>query len=197
MTDDVFRDTETSLSTLPLKLSQPIGAFIQRAKSEVHIGRTELESGLDRPYSPERLATTTAVFSRFVAAGGLIDEALLGAERAVTEREPRVGLIIKNPRVANEMREAAGQRSTILSRFAGTGIRLDDDARDKVSELTGAVHLAWGRLRRLSSQPGNAPIRRSYALTASDMYPLARSARRPEVRQHLWPAAEIVYEEFS
>ena len=157
MTDDVFQKTETSLSALPSKLSQPIGALIQRAKSEVRIGRTELESGLARPYSPERMATTTAVLSRFVAAGGLIDEALLQAERAVTEREPRVGLIIKNPRVANEMREAAGQRSTLLSRFVGTGIRLDDDARDKVSELTGAVHLAWDRLRQVSRQPGKAP----------------------------------------
>lgn len=157
MTDDVFKNTETSLSALPSKLSQPIGALIQRAKSEVRIGRAELESGLARPYSPERMATTTAVLSRFVAAGGLIDEALLQAERAVTEREPRVGLIIKNPRVANEMREAAGQRSTILSRFVGTGIRLDDDARDKVSELTGAVHLAWDRLRQVSRQPGKAP----------------------------------------
>ena len=157
MTDDVFQKTETSLSALPSKLSQPIGALIQRAKSEVRIGRAELESGLARPYSPERMATTTAVLSRFVAAGGLIDEALLKAESAVTEREPRVGLIIKNPRVANEMREAAGQRSTLLSRFVGTGIRLDDDARDKVSELTGAVHLAWDRLRQVSRQPGKAP----------------------------------------
>jgi diguanylate cyclase (GGDEF)-like protein len=157
MTDDVFQQTETSLSALPSKLSQPIGALIQRAKSEVRIGRAELESGLARSYSPERMATTTAVLSRFVAAGGLIDEALLQAERAVTEREPRVGLIIKNPRVANEMREAAGQRSTILSRYVGTGIRLDDDARDKVSELTGAVHLAWDRLRQVSRQPGKAP----------------------------------------
>jgi diguanylate cyclase (GGDEF)-like protein len=157
MTDDVFQKTETSLSALPSKLSQPIGALIQTAKSEVRIGRAELESGLARPYSPERMATTTAVLSRFVAAGGLIDEALLQAERAVTEREPRVGLIIKNPRVANEMREAAGQRSTILSRYVGTGIRLDDDARDKVSELTGAVHLAWDRLRQVSRQPGKAP----------------------------------------
>jgi diguanylate cyclase (GGDEF)-like protein len=157
MTDDVFQNTESSLSALPSNLSQPIGALIQRAKSEVRIGRTELESGLARPYSPERMATTTAVLSRFVAAGGLIDEALLKAERAVTELEPRVGLILKNPRVANEMREAAGQRSTILSRFVGTGIRLDDDARDKVSELTGAVHLAWDRLRRVSRQPGKAP----------------------------------------
>jgi diguanylate cyclase (GGDEF)-like protein len=157
MTDDVFQKTETSLAALPPKLSRPIGALIQKAKSEVRIGRAELESGLSRPYSPERMATTTAVLSRFVAAGGLIDEALLKAESAVTEREPRVGLIIKNPRVANEMREAAGQRSTLLSRFVGTGIRLDDDTRDKVSELTGAVHLAWDRLRQVSRQPGNAP----------------------------------------
>ena len=157
MTDDVFRDTEAALSALPLKLSEPIGAYIQKAKSEVRIGRTELESGLARRSSSERVAITTAVLSRFVTAGSFTEEALLRAEREVTDREPRVGLIIKNPRVANEMREAAGQRSTILSRFAGTGIRLDDNARDKVSELTGAVHLAWDRLRRLSRQPGNAP----------------------------------------
>jgi hypothetical protein len=157
MTDDVFRDTETALSALPLKLSELIGAYIRRARSEVHVGRAELESGLAQNSSSERVATTTALLSRFLAAAGFIDEALLKAEREVTDREPRVGLIIKNPRVANEMREAAGQRSTILSRFAGTGIRLDDDAREKVSELTGAVHLSWDRLRRLSRQPGKAP----------------------------------------
>jgi diguanylate cyclase (GGDEF)-like protein len=157
MTDDVFRDTETALSALPLKLSELIGAYIRRAKSVVHVGRAELESGLAQSSSSERVTTTTAVLSRFLAAGGFIDEALLKAEREVTDREPRVGLIIKNPRVANEMREAAGQRSTILSRFVGTGIRFDDTARDKVSELTGAVHISWDRLRRLSRQPGNAP----------------------------------------
>jgi hypothetical protein len=120
MTDDVFRDAESTLSTLPLKLREPISASIQKAKTEVHIGRTELETGLSQRSLPERVSKTSAVLSRFVAAGGFIDEALLKAERDVTDREPRVGLIIKNPRLANAMREAAGQRSTVLSRFAGT-----------------------------------------------------------------------------
>ena len=158
MTDDVFRDTEVALSALPLMLSEPIGNLIQKARSEVNIGRIELANGLSRPLSPERLATTDAVLSRFFAAARLVDEALLVAEREVTGREPRTGIIIKNPRVANEMREAAGQRSTILSRFAGTGIKLDDGAREKVSELTGAIHVSWDRLRRLSKQAENTPL---------------------------------------
>jgi diguanylate cyclase (GGDEF)-like protein len=158
MTDDVFRDTEVALSALPLMLSEPIGNLIQKARSEVNIGRIELANGLSRPLPPERLATTDAVLSRFFAAARLVDEALLVAEREVTGREPRTGIIIKNPRVANEMREAAGQRSTILSRFAGTGIKLDDGAREKVSELTGAIHVSWDRLRRLSKQAENTPL---------------------------------------
>ena len=153
----MFRDTEAALAPLPLQLRGPIDANLRKAKSVVHGGRAEFERGMAQGAAAARVAATTTVVARFVAAGGFIDEALLKAEREVTDREPRVGLIIKNPRVANEMREAAGQRSTILSRFAGTGIQLDDDARDKVSELTGAVHLAWDRLRRLSRQPGNAP----------------------------------------
>jgi diguanylate cyclase (GGDEF)-like protein len=157
MTDDVFRDTELALSALTQSVSEPIRKLIQMAKSEVSIGRIELANGLARPLSPERLATTDAVLSRFFAAGRLLDEALLIAEREVTRREPRTGLIIKNPRLANEMREAAGQRSTILSRYAGTGIKLDDGARDKVSELTGAIHQSWDRLRRLSRQAENTP----------------------------------------
>jgi diguanylate cyclase (GGDEF)-like protein len=157
MTDDVFRDTELALSALTQSVSEPIRKLIQMAKSEVSIGRIELANGLARPLSPERLATTDAVLSRFFAAGRLLDEALLIAEREVTRREPRTGLIIKNPRLANEMREAAGQRSTILSRYVGTGIKLDDGARDKVSELTGAIHQSWDRLRRLSRQAENTP----------------------------------------
>jgi diguanylate cyclase (GGDEF)-like protein len=157
MTDDVFRDTEVALSALPMTPSEPIRNLIQKAKLEVSIGRTELANGLSRPLSPERIATTDAVLSRFFAAGRLVDDALLIAEREVTGREPRVGIIVKNPRVANEMREAAGQRSTILSRFAGTGIKLEDDVRDKLSELTGAIHLSWDRLRRLSKQAENVP----------------------------------------
>jgi diguanylate cyclase (GGDEF)-like protein len=157
MTNAVFRDTEASLASLPSKLRGQIGTEIRKAKSLVFFGREEFESGLALSSASERVAATTAVISRFLAAGGSIDEALLKAEREVTEREPRVGLIIKNPRVANEMREAAGQRSTILSRFAGTGIQLDDDAREKVSELTGAIHLSWDRLRRLSRQAENVP----------------------------------------
>jgi diguanylate cyclase (GGDEF)-like protein len=157
MTDDVFRNTEVALSALPLMLSEPIRSLVRSAKSEVNIGRIEFANGLARPFSPGRLATTDVVLSRFFAAGRLVDEALLVAEREVTGREPRTGLIIKNPRVANEMRESAGQRSTILSRYAGTGIKLDDDARDKVSELTGAIHLSWDRLRRLSKQAENTP----------------------------------------
>jgi hypothetical protein len=106
MTDDVFRDTEVALSALPPMLSEPIRNLVKMAKSEVIIGRTELANGLSRPFSPERLATTDAVLFRFFGASRLIDEALLVAEREVTDREPRTGLIIKNPRVANEMREA-------------------------------------------------------------------------------------------
>jgi diguanylate cyclase (GGDEF)-like protein len=157
MTDGIFLDTEAALSALPLRLREPIGTQIQKAKAEVLVGRAEFKAGLAEKSSSVQVATTTAVVSSFIAAGSFIDEALLIAEREVTGREARVGLIIKNPRVANEMREAAGRRSTILSRFAGTGIRLDDGTRDKVSELTGAIHLAWDRLRRLSRQPGNAP----------------------------------------
>jgi diguanylate cyclase (GGDEF)-like protein len=203
MTDDVFRDTEVALSALPLTLSEPIGNLIQRAKSEVNSGRTGFANGLVRPFSPERLVTTDAMLSRFLSAGRLIDEALLIAEREVTDREPRTGLIIKNPRVANEMREAAGQRSTILSRFAGTGIKLDDGTREKVSELTGAVHLSWDRLRRLSKQAENAPklddaiahidstfIKQGEPLYAK-MAEAARSGNRPPMDLLAWRAWTI------
>jgi len=65
MTDDVFRDSEVALSALPMTPSEPIRNLIQKAKSEVSIGRTELANGLSRPLSPERIATTDAVLSRF------------------------------------------------------------------------------------------------------------------------------------
>lgn len=203
MTDDVFRDTEVALSALPLTLSEPIGNLIQTAKSAVNSGRTGFANGLVRPFSPERLVATDAMLSRFLSAGRLIDEALLIAERDVTDREPRTGLIIKNPRLANEMREAAGQRSTILSRFAGTGIKLDDGTREKVSELTGAIHLSWDRLRRLSKQAENAPklddaiahidstfIKQGEPLYAK-MAEAARSGNKPPMDLLAWRAWTI------
>ena len=100
---------------------------------------------------------TPKIVQGFMTAGGFIDEALLSAEKAISEREPRIGIIIKNPRLANDLREVAGQRSTILSRYAGTGIRLDDVSRDNLAQLTGEVSFAWARLRRLSRQAGDTP----------------------------------------
>jgi len=203
MTDGVFRDTEVALSALPLTLSEPIGNLIQTAKSAVNSGRTGFANGLVQPFSSERLVATDAMLSRFLSAGRLIDEALLIAERDVTDREPRTGLIIKNPRLANEMREAAGQRSTILSRFAGTGIKLDDGTREKVSELTGAIHLSWDRLRRLSKQAENAPkldeaiahidstfIKQGEPLYAK-MAEAARSGNKPPMDLLAWRAWTI------
>ena len=64
MTDDVFRDTELALSTLPEKFSAPIGSLLSRAKSEVRTARKELANGLAQPFSPERVSTTDRVLSR-------------------------------------------------------------------------------------------------------------------------------------
>jgi diguanylate cyclase (GGDEF)-like protein len=156
MTDGVFRNTEADLLRLPEE-SQPIVTLIQKAKLEVAQARSNFENARVKSPSLDRVLASEDVVSRFLKAAGFIDEAILKAERAVTEREPRIGLIIKNPRLANEMREAAGQRSTILSRYVGTGVRLDEETRDKVIELTDAVHVAWDHLQRLSRQPGNTP----------------------------------------
>jgi diguanylate cyclase (GGDEF)-like protein len=186
MTDGVFRDTEADLLRLPEE-AQPIVTLIQKAKVEVSQARSDFENARVKSPSPDRVLASEDVVLRFLKAAGFIDEAILKAERAVTEREPRIGLIIKNPRLANEMREAAGQRSTILSRYVGTGVRLDEETGDKVTELTDAVHVAWDHLQRLSRQPGNTPklekaiehINAKFMLEGEPIYAeMARAARQ-------------------
>jgi diguanylate cyclase (GGDEF)-like protein len=186
MTDRVFADSESDLSRLPGALRQPIDRFIQKARSELSGARSDFRNALPKGQA-DRISASEHVVKRFLEAAGFIDEAIIQAEREVSDREPRIGLIVKNPRLANEMREAAGQRSTILSRYVGTRVPFDDDARDKVSELTGAVHGAWIRLQRLSRQAGDTPrleeaienIRTKFMMEGEPIYEgLARDARQ-------------------
>jgi PAS domain S-box-containing protein len=168
-TDAVFNDALQRITRLPSPLQEQMAKPIEEAWADVRAARAEVEPLLsdDQPAAPEAAKTLVA---KFAIAGAAIDRALSAAEQALSQLDPSLGLMLEVSRISNEMREQAGLRSTLLSRFAGTGKALSVPERVQAAEAAGALRLSWRRLQRIAAEIGDDKITAAVAKTKTDFF---------------------------
>jgi diguanylate cyclase (GGDEF)-like protein/PAS domain S-box-containing protein len=155
-TDAVFQQAFATLDSFPAAKAGRFKEPIDEARLLVGKARARGDEAW-RSETLDRTEAARAVLADFVSAGQVLDTAMIRLERAVADINPRLGLMLSASRLSNEMREAAGQRSTILSRYAGTGQKLDPASATQVAELTGSIQGTWERLNRIVRQVENSP----------------------------------------
>jgi len=149
-TDRVFQQIAVRIWELPDSLRDEFSKPVLAAWQVVDQARRQVDKiWQDQRTSPE---AAKEVVADFIKARGLIDSLIASLHARLSELNPRLGLMFEISRLSNDMREAAGQRSTMLSRYAGTMQPLDPESSAKVSELTGQIAITWSRLERIASQ---------------------------------------------
>jgi hypothetical protein len=156
-TDGVFDATLTGLAALPASQAAPLRTPVAEARRIVTAARAQADEVWQAGVTEHSPNAARALVSEFVKAAGVLDGTMIRLERALAEKDPRLGLLIGVSRLSNEMREAAGQRSTLLSRYAGTMQKHDAAVAGTVSELTGEIKITWERLQRVVRQVGHSP----------------------------------------
>jgi len=157
VTDGIFDETLTGLSHLQLADARGLSEPVAEARRIVTSARARTDAVWQGTSLESATGAAQALVSEFVRASGVLDQTLIRLERALSERDPRLGLMMSVSRLSNDLRDAAGQRSTILSRYAGTQQRIDVATASRISELTGAIKITWDRLQRVVRQVGQSP----------------------------------------
>jgi diguanylate cyclase (GGDEF)-like protein len=153
MTDAVFRETIAQLADLSPSRTGALLASVQQAERLVRAARSHANL-FDPPVGDAAALRAISTVQKFSDAGGVLDAAVAQMERAIAAKEARLSVMLEISRLSNEMRELAGQRSTILSRYAGTLRPFGISERVQVSELSGALKVTWKRIQRLAEQMG-------------------------------------------
>ena len=109
----------------------------------------------DMPPSPD---AASQLVQHYVEAGAEIDKALGDAQRSLAGIDPSLGMMFEISRLSNDIRENAGLRSTLLSRYAATMKPFNIAERIAATEAAGAVKNIWLRIQRLAQQVGGRPI---------------------------------------
>lgn len=155
-TNAVFDETLGNLALLTSAEARRALAPVREARGLLNAARSRGdEAALGGQI--DRNAASKSLLAEFVKAGLVLDGAMIRLQAAVASRDPRLGSMIAVSRLSNGVREAAGERSTILSRYVGTRIQLDTDNVLRVAELTGVIRSTWDRLTRIVGQIEDSP----------------------------------------
>jgi diguanylate cyclase (GGDEF)-like protein len=155
-TDRVFQETTARLWELPAALRDEYSKPVLLAWQIVDQARRQV----DKVWQDQSTTSPEAgleLVKSFIKARGLIDSLIASVHARLNERNPRLGLMFEISRLSNDMREAAGLRSTFLTRYAATMKPLDPETSAKVSELTGQIAITWSRLERIANQLDRSP----------------------------------------
>ena len=162
VTDALFDDMSGHIAKLPTGLADQLRGPVERARSLVSEARAEAD-----PIWRDSLKVSPAVASNVVAkytsAGSELEAAIGLAVRSVSSHDVGIGLMLEISRLSNDIRELAGQRSTILTRYVASLKAFSVPERVRVSELSGAIRATWQRLERISLQIGSPDIDRAVA----------------------------------
>jgi diguanylate cyclase (GGDEF)-like protein len=169
VTDGLFADTLTQAQKLPAKTSARILAPIAEARKTVIAARDEAQ-----PFVKDGAPTSTeeakALVEHYRAAGVLIDEALAATERRLAEIDPALGMTLEISRLSNDIREEAGLRSTLLSRFVASRTPFTLEERAQVAKATGAIEITWNRLKRIAEEFGGAKVAEGVRRVKTDFF---------------------------
>ena len=168
-TDAVFEEALERTRRLPPSLQAQLARPIEEAWAGLRAARAEVEPLLsaDQPASPEAARKLVA---QFAVAGASADRALSAAELSLSRLDPSLGLMLEVSRLNNDMREQAGLRSTLLSRFAGSGKAMSLAERIQASEANGALHAYWRRLQSIAIEVGDDKIAAAVARVKADFF---------------------------
>ena len=165
----MFNDALQSIRRLSSPLREQVMNPIEEAWADVRAARAEVRPLLsdDQPAAP---VAAEEVVAKFAIAGAAIDRALSAAEQALSRLDPSLGLMLEVSLISNEIREEAGFRSVLLSRFAGTGKALSVPERVQAAEAAGALSLSWRRLQRIAAEVGDDKIAAAVAKVKTDFF---------------------------
>ena len=150
-TDRLFATALEKAELLPVDLRARVVGRVAHAFQIVTEARAEADHfiGDDVPASTE---AASKFVSRFVEAGSEIDKALGDAQRSLARIDPALGLMLEISRLSNDIRENAGLRSTLLTRYAATLKPFAIPERMRAVEAAGSVKITWRRMQRIAEQ---------------------------------------------
>ena len=168
-TDPLFATALDRARQLPEALHGEIGDSLARARDIVAEARREAE-----PFLAERAETSkdaaARLVTRYFEAGAQVDVALADAERRLARLDPSFATLTEISRLTNDIREQAGYRSVLLSRFAASGKAFTIPERVEVAEASGAVRVSWRRLQRLAAEAGGPPTIAAVARVKTEFF---------------------------
>ena len=169
VTDRLFDEaiSRSSLLSSPMK-EQFVGA-LNDAWAIIRAARAEANP-IWR--DPSRTSTDAAValVARYMDAASRLEQGQASAYRVLTTVDPNLGMLLEISRLSNDLRELAGQRGTLLSRYVGSLKQFEVAERVRVSELSGAIRITWQRMQRLSMLVDSPPVERAISRMRSEFF---------------------------
>ena len=156
-TDAILNELIAQIETFPADETILLRGPVLGARELVLGARAKSERIWRDPENARNADVFRPVAADFSAAIDHLDRATIRLERELSDKDPRLGIMIGLGRLANEMRDAAGRRAIMLSRYVGTLEQQDRATVAAVSELTGQVKAAWTRIQRTVRQVGPSP----------------------------------------
>jgi diguanylate cyclase (GGDEF)-like protein len=169
VTDPLFAEALRGSAELPEPLRSEFIGPISKAWTIIRNARAAAQPLLSDliPASPE---AAKVMVDRLAEASAQIDLALGEAERTLADIDPSLASMLEISRLSNDIREQAGMRSVLISRFAGTGKAFTIAERVQAAQATGAVNITWQRLQRIAAQVGDATIQDAVARVKSGFF---------------------------
>jgi diguanylate cyclase (GGDEF)-like protein len=168
-TDALFDEVLRKAKALSPSQRGQIVESTTEAWSIIRAARVEAAPFLanDAPASPDAARTLVA---EFVKAGDEIDDAIGTTDRGLYGVDPSLGMMLEIAKLSNDIREQAGLRSALLSRFAGTLKPFSVSERIQTAEAAGAMRISWSRLQRIAGEVGGADIENAVASVNSEFF---------------------------
>lgn len=149
-TDTLFSETFSQVDQIRGELGTRIAGRIHSAQDLIDKARAAADPiWMDESQTSMEAAAT--LVGQYAAAGNLIREAIDLAGVALSRSDTTLEQMIEISTLSNDIREIAGQRSTLLSRYAGTLKPFSVPDRVKASEYSGAIQVLWQRLQRIAA----------------------------------------------
>ena len=162
VTDGLFENAARKAELLPPDIRAQVAPAISRAWEIVRMARAKGDSIWRQP-GKKSPAAVEMVAGQLARAGKLLDESIASAERALTNRDAGLGLALEISNLSNDMRDLAGRRSIILSRYPATLKPFTVADGLQVSELSGALQITWQRLQLAAARTGGARVEAAVA----------------------------------
>ena len=158
--DAEFAKALDRAARLPPTIGAPIERALQRAQADVAAARAQAALAFGAR-EDERMAAARALLDRYRGADAEVEDAISPALHGLAKLDASIGPRLEISRLAADISDDAGLRSSILTlRFAGGGA-LSPDETDALGTLAGGLLKSWERMQRLASDAGGETLKRA------------------------------------